>query len=97
MSSAFSCSSLTLANFLWAADAAVVLDIGSPGSVVPETVVLHGKFAVALGRAEQEIGEVISRERPIKTEGSLGRTEQVLNFLIDRPASSKPELMCSLG
>src|SRR5437879_7256504 len=73
----------------------VILEVGSPRNVVPESMVLDRKFVVAFGCPEQEISKVIPGEGAVKVERSLGRTEQVLDLLVERPASANFHLMAS--
>ena len=78
--------------------APVVLNIRGPGNVVPEAVVLHGKFLIALRQAEQEIRETVSAVRTcVAGEGEcpLGRPKEILDLLIDGPAPAKPKLVRS--
>ena len=86
--------------------APVVLDVHCPGNVVPEALVLHRQFVVALGIAEQKIGQVVawftlgtagSGKRPVKVKRALRGAEQILYFFVDGPASAELELMSSLG
>ena len=60
-------------------------------------MVLHGKFAVALGIAKQQIRKVISCKRAVETERALGLAEEILHLLVDRPTRAEPELVSSLG
>src|SRR5262249_412519 len=64
----------------------VVLNVSSPGRIVPESVILHGQFVVAFGCTEQEVREIASRERAVKAKGALRLPEQILNFLVECPA-----------
>src|SRR5713101_8367071 len=63
--------------------APVVLDIGRPRYVVPKTLILDCKFLIRL--------------RISKAESTLGLTKQILDFLVESPASTYLELVRSLG
>src|ERR1700694_40314 len=60
-------------------------------------MILHCEFTVRVAIAEQEIREVVASVLAIEVERALGITEQVLDFLIEGPASSNFELMRALG
>src|SRR5262245_49142736 len=75
----------------------IVLEICGPGGVVPESVILHRQFGVTLGIAEQEVSEIAPGEGAVEVEGTLGLTEQVLHFFVERPASSDLQLVRASG
>ena len=76
--------------------APVVLNISTPGMVRPHTMVLDGKLLITGGGAKQEISEAISRVALIislEGECALGRSEKVLNLLVEGPAPAEFELV----
>src|ERR1700730_2416385 len=77
--------------------APVILSVRGPRYVVPKAVILDCEFAITLGIAKEEIGEVISGESSVKAKRTLCLAEEILDFLIDRPATSEFELVSSLG
>src|SRR5205807_9372579 len=71
-------------------------NICTPGMVWPRAMVLDGKLLISGGGAKQEIGEAISRVALIITlegECALGRSEKVLNLLVEGPAPAEFELV----
>src|SRR6185295_3274067 len=77
--------------------APVVLDVSSPRYVVILSVVLQRSFIVALGITEQEVSEAVSCVTAIEAEVALRVDEDVLDLLVQCPASTKLELMSTLG
>ena len=59
--------------------------------------VLYREFLIALGVAEQEVGEVVAGEGAVKVEATLGLTEQILRLLVERPAKAEFQLVRALG
>src|SRR5713101_5121497 len=77
--------------------APVVLDIGRPRYVVPKTLILDCKFLIRLRISKDEVREVVASEGTVKAESTLGLTKQILDFLVESPASTYLELVRSLG
>ena len=64
----------------------VVLNVGGRGDVIPRAMILNGQFGVALGVAQQEIGEIIPSERTIELERALRIAEQILGLCCKEPS-----------
>src|ERR1700747_2131548 len=77
--------------------APVVLDVGCPRYVVPKTLILDCKLLILLRVAEKIVGEVIASECPVKGKAALGLSKQILNLLVESPASTNLELVRSLS
>ena len=89
--------------------APVVLNVGIWGNGVPGTRALVTILGIMLCVAQDEVGIVQSAgycrratasrgtgSRSVKSEATLGFGKVVLHLLVERPAKSKLELMCSL-
>ena len=59
-------------------------------------MILRGKFRVAFGVTEQEVGDVIASERSVKIEGALRCAKQILDFLVKGPTTTKFELVSAM-
>ena len=72
-------------------------------------MVLNGQLLIGVGQSQQETGEAVSAggvgraggsagsEGAVETKAALGLTEEVLDLLINGPACTELQLMCSLG
>src|SRR4029077_20652195 len=71
-----------------------VVALGSPQEEIGKVI---ASFGFATTRWWIDWRARSCSKRPVKVEGPLGRTEQVLNLLIDRPTRAELELVRSLG